>query len=65
MFFASGFMLYVEGQMEHGLRRKPEGEKQNKSYTTPVQGQIAMKLERSGNRWSASRLQPEILHRAQ
>ena len=31
MFFAGGFMRYVEGRMEHGLKGKPEGMKQDES----------------------------------
>ena len=65
MFFAGCFMRYVEGRMEHGLKRKPEGAKQDESCTTPVQGQTAVKLERPRNRRSASRHQPQILPRVQ
>ena len=65
MFFAGGFMRYAEGRMEHDLKGKPEGTKQDESCTTPVQGQTAVKLKWPRNRRSASRHQPEILLRAQ
>ena len=65
MFFAGGFMRYVEGRMEYGLKGKPEGAKQDESCPTPAQGQAAVKLERPRNRRNASRHQPEILLRVQ
>ena len=45
MFFAGGFMRYVEGRMEHGLKGKPEGTKQDEICTTPVQRLTAVKLK--------------------
>ena len=65
MFFAGGFMRYVEGRMQHGLWGNPEGVKQDESCTTPGQGRTAVKIERPLNRRSASRHQPEILLRVQ